>query len=121
MATRITSLIPVGTWAVDPAHSSVQFAVKHMGIATVRGKFTEFEGTLGVGEDLASSNARGTVDGRVDHDRRGAARCAPAVTGLLQRRRVPGDRVRVDADRGDRRGVFARRRQSHDARHYPAR
>ena len=61
MATRITSLIPVGTWAVDPAHSSVQFAVKHMGIATVRGKFTDYQGILGVGEDLASSTARGTV------------------------------------------------------------
>ena len=32
-----------------------------MGIANVRGKFTEFEGTLEVGEDLASSSARGTV------------------------------------------------------------
>jgi polyisoprenoid-binding protein YceI len=39
----------------------VEFAVKHMGIANVRGKFTEFEGTLEVGEDLASSSARGTV------------------------------------------------------------
>ena len=39
----------------------VGFAVKHMGIANVRGKFTEFEGTLEVGEDLASSSARGSV------------------------------------------------------------
>ena len=39
----------------------MEFAVKHMGIANVRGKFTEFEGTLEVGEDLASSSARGTV------------------------------------------------------------
>ena len=61
MATRTTSLIPTGAWAVDPAHSSVEFAVKHMGIANVRGKFTEFQGTLGVGENLASSDARGTV------------------------------------------------------------
>jgi polyisoprenoid-binding protein YceI len=55
VATRTTSLIPTGTWSVDAAHSSVEFGIKHMGIATVRGKFTEFEGTLGVGEDLASS------------------------------------------------------------------
>ena len=61
MATRTTSLIPTGTWTVDAAHSSVQFAIKHMGIATVRGKFTEFEGTLEVGEDLPSSSARGSV------------------------------------------------------------
>jgi polyisoprenoid-binding protein YceI len=60
--TRTRSVIPPGTWEVDPAHSSVQFAVKHMGIATVRGKFTRFEGTLEVGEDLASSKAYGKVD-----------------------------------------------------------
>ena len=39
-----------GTWTVDPAHSKVGFAVKHMGIATVRGEFTEFAGTLELGE-----------------------------------------------------------------------
>ena len=61
MANRTTSLIPTGTWMVDAAHSSVGFAVKHMGIANVRGKFTEFEGTLEVGEDLASSSAWGSV------------------------------------------------------------
>ena len=62
MAVRTTSPIPTGTWAVDAAHSSVTFAVKHMGIANVRGKFTKFEGTLEVGEELASSSARGTVE-----------------------------------------------------------
>ncbi|MCW3013616.1 MAG: YceI family protein [Solirubrobacterales bacterium] len=61
MATRSTTLVPTGTWVVDPAHSSVEFAVKHMGIATVRGKFTEFEGTLDVGQDLAGSKAYGNV------------------------------------------------------------
>ena len=61
MANRTTSIIPTGTWIVDAAHSSVGFAVKHMGIANVRGKFTEFEGTLEVGEDLASSSASGSV------------------------------------------------------------
>jgi polyisoprenoid-binding protein YceI len=59
---RTESLVPPGTWNVDPAHSSVQFAVKHMGIATVRGKFTKFEGSLEIGSDLASSRARGKVD-----------------------------------------------------------
>jgi polyisoprenoid-binding protein YceI len=61
MATRTTTLVPTGTWQVDPSHSSVDFAVKHMGIATVRGKFHEFEGTLEVGQDLASSRAYGRV------------------------------------------------------------
>jgi polyisoprenoid-binding protein YceI len=59
---RITPIIPPGRWAVDASHSSVEFAVKHMGIATVRGRFTEFEGTLEVGRDLASSRAYGNVN-----------------------------------------------------------
>jgi polyisoprenoid-binding protein YceI len=38
--------VPAGTWKVDPAHSSVAFEVKHMMIATVRGHFSSFDGTL---------------------------------------------------------------------------
>ena len=53
--------IPTGTWSVDPVHSKVGFAVKHMGVATVRGEFREFEGTLEIGDDLESARAHGTV------------------------------------------------------------
>src|SRR5215510_11756291 len=34
--------VPTGTWKVDPTHSSVEFQIKHMMIATVKGRFTEF-------------------------------------------------------------------------------
>jgi polyisoprenoid-binding protein YceI len=62
MATRTAPLIPTGTWEVDPAHSSVEFSVKHMGIANVRGRFEEFAGTLDMKEELASCSARGSVE-----------------------------------------------------------
>jgi polyisoprenoid-binding protein YceI len=58
------SAVPAGTWTIDPAHSKVGFAVKHMGIATVRGEFTDFAGTLEIGEDLSSARAYGTVQAR---------------------------------------------------------
>ncbi len=61
MSTVSPTAVPTGTWNVDPAHSKIGFSVKHMGIATVRGEFTEFQGTLDVGENLASATARGTV------------------------------------------------------------
>jgi polyisoprenoid-binding protein YceI len=51
--------VPTGTWKVDPVHSSVEFQVKHLGIATVKGQFKEFEGTLEVGPGGAV--AYGTV------------------------------------------------------------
>ena len=38
--------LPDGTFAVDPAHSTVGFEVKHLGIATVRGRFTLISGTV---------------------------------------------------------------------------
>jgi polyisoprenoid-binding protein YceI len=55
------TVIQEGTWRVDPVHSKVGFAVKHMGVATVRGEFGEFEGALEIGNDLASSKATGSV------------------------------------------------------------
>lgn len=61
MSTSTFTAIPTGTWSIDPAHSKVGFAVKHMGIATVRGEFTEFQGTLEIGEDLSSAKINGTV------------------------------------------------------------
>jgi polyisoprenoid-binding protein YceI len=33
-------------WSLDPAHSQIQFAVKHMGISTVRGTLQQFSGTI---------------------------------------------------------------------------
>jgi polyisoprenoid-binding protein YceI len=63
ISTSKTTLVPAGTWAVDPAHSTVGFSVKHVGIATVRGKFDEFEGTLEIGEGDTSARAYGTVKG----------------------------------------------------------
>ncbi len=43
--------LPVGTWTLDPTHSTAHFAVKHMIVATFRGRFEEIDGTLTVGED----------------------------------------------------------------------
>ena len=56
-----TTIVPTGTYTVDPSHSRVEFAVKHLGIATVRGSFEAFEGTLELGEDLSQAKAYGTV------------------------------------------------------------
>ena len=34
------------TWQLDPPHSSAQFAVRHLGVSTVRGAFTKVSGTV---------------------------------------------------------------------------
>lgn len=53
--------VPTGTWTVDPAHSSIEFRIKHMMVSTVRGRFDEFEGTIQAAPDYHDSKVRGTV------------------------------------------------------------
>lgn len=60
----VTSISPekiaAGTYNVDPSHSNVGFEVRHMGIATVRGAFRRFQGTIdATGE---APVLRGTVE-----------------------------------------------------------
>ncbi len=53
--------IPAGTWKLDPAHTKLGFAVKHMGVSTVRGEFRDFDGTIEIGDDITESRAYGTA------------------------------------------------------------
>jgi polyisoprenoid-binding protein YceI len=51
------------TYAIDPSHSQVGFAVKHMMFSTVRGNFRVFEGTI-VADNAnpANSSVNVTID-----------------------------------------------------------
>src|SRR5439155_25393344 len=41
------AIVPAGTWSADPAHSSVEFKVKHPAMfATVTGRFAKFEASV---------------------------------------------------------------------------
>jgi polyisoprenoid-binding protein YceI len=46
MATATNRGIGIPTWHLDPAHSSVEFSVKHMMMTTVRGRFKAVTATL---------------------------------------------------------------------------
>lgn len=51
------------TWQLDPAHSSAQFSVHHMGISTVRGAFTKVAGTVQYNPaDVAKTSIDITID-----------------------------------------------------------
>jgi polyisoprenoid-binding protein YceI len=60
MSATTLSQIPSAVYNVDPSHSSVGFEVKHMGIATVRGRFGTFEGKIDATGDAPV--LEGTVD-----------------------------------------------------------
>jgi polyisoprenoid-binding protein YceI len=48
-------------WRVDVAHTTVEFRVRHAGVAKVRGVFRDFGGTLAI-DEAGAAQARGTVD-----------------------------------------------------------
>ena len=45
------------TWQLDPAHTTIEFAVKHMMFTTVRGRFKSFTGTVTVDERNPNKSA----------------------------------------------------------------
>lgn len=64
MTTEITSVtrtvdgraVPaVGTWVIDPSHTSVEFVARHLMVTKVRGAFKEFTGSFEVAEDPTES------------------------------------------------------------------
>jgi polyisoprenoid-binding protein YceI len=60
MSATTLQQIPTGVYNVDPSHSNVGFEVRHMGIATVRGRFGAFEGTIDASGDAPV--LQGTVE-----------------------------------------------------------
>ena len=51
------------TWQIDPAHSLVEFSVRHMMVSTVKGRFTRFSGAiLDVAEDPSLSSVQVEID-----------------------------------------------------------
>lgn len=50
LAESSATVIPTGTWSIDPAHSAVEFHVKHLGLATVKGRAPVVSGTIEGGD-----------------------------------------------------------------------
>ncbi|MGH3035067.1 MAG: YceI family protein [Gaiellaceae bacterium] len=71
----IAQIIPEGTWAVDPVHSSVAFRVADLtqAFTFVNGRFTDVEGTIVVGADPGDVSLEGII------------RVASVTTGQEQR------------------------------------
>lgn len=77
----VSAIAQTDTWQLDPMHSAAQFAVRHMGISTVRGTFTKVSGSVQYDPtDLSKTSLditvdAASVDSRVemrDNDIRGA-------------------------------------------------
>lgn len=109
MSTGTTNALTAGTWAIDPAHSTLGFSVRHLMVSKVRGRFTDFSGKLVIGEDgSASAEAEIRVDSvTTDNDQRDAhlrtadffqAEQFPVATFKSTGFRVNGDDFVVDGE-----------------------
>jgi len=56
----LSALTP-GTWTVDAGHSNIAFSARHLMVSKVRGRFTDFSGTITVGDDPLASTLAAVV------------------------------------------------------------
>jgi polyisoprenoid-binding protein YceI len=57
------ALAQASTWNSDPAHSEVDFSIKHLSISNVHGRFGKVAATLHLNEtDIAKSSVTATID-----------------------------------------------------------
>lgn len=63
LAISALAVAQAGTWQIDPNHSTAQFAVKHLGVSTVRGAFTKVSGSASYNP---ADPSKSTVDVSID-------------------------------------------------------
>jgi polyisoprenoid-binding protein YceI len=51
-----------GTWDIDPAHTEVGFSARHLVVTKVRGRFTQFSGTIVTAENPLDSSVDIEID-----------------------------------------------------------
>ena len=59
LAETSATVIPPGTWTIDPSWSSLEFEVRKLGLVTIKGRVPGFSGTIAGGE---SATVEGVVD-----------------------------------------------------------
>lgn len=63
MTTTQNTTLPLaaGVWVLDTNHSSVGFAIRHLGVSKVRGRFTDFTTDVVIGSTLADTTVTATI------------------------------------------------------------
>jgi polyisoprenoid-binding protein YceI len=59
----LVSLAQADSWKIDPNHTAAQFAIRHLGVSTVRGAFTKVSGSAEYDPaDLSKTSIDATID-----------------------------------------------------------
>ena len=121
MSTTTTATIPTGTYTIDPTHSRIGFVARHAMVTKVRGSFNEFEGSGSFdAENPAAAQLQLTIQA-ASIDTRNADRDGHLrVERLLRHGHLPGDQLRVDRSRAERRRRVPGHRGPHASRVSPS-
>ncbi|HUK95064.1 MAG TPA: YceI family protein [Gaiellaceae bacterium] len=78
-AVASTTIIPTGTWIVDPAHTTVGFQVTDTAdlFSTIVGRFTELEGRIEGGDEPSFAGAIRVASLHTDNEQRDAHLLSP--------------------------------------------
>jgi polyisoprenoid-binding protein YceI len=108
----LVSLAQADSWKIDPNHTAAQFAIRHLGVSTVRGAFTKVSGSAEYDPaDLSKTSIDATIDAssvdtRVemrDNDLRGPnffdVQKYPTITFKSKRASAAGDgKIKITGD-----------------------
>ena len=90
------------TWQIDPAHTNVEFSVRHMMISNVKGQFQKTSGTIATsGTDPASAKIDATIDATSINtrvDKRDAHLKSPAFLDVDKFPTITFKSTKVEAD-----------------------
>ena len=102
MLIALPVLAHADNWALDPAHTNVEFTVRHMMISNVKGQFQKTSGTVTVnGSDPTSAKIDATIDATsIDTrvDKRDAHLKSPAFLDVDKFPTITFKSTKVEAD-----------------------
>jgi polyisoprenoid-binding protein YceI len=54
--------LKAGRWKLDPTHSSITLSIRHLGLASVQGRFNTFDAWIEVGGSLSTTTVEAEID-----------------------------------------------------------
>jgi polyisoprenoid-binding protein YceI len=102
--TEATTLIPSGTWKVDPVHSSIRFDVVDTDsmMKSISGRFTDFEGTVEGGEEQSARGIVRTPSVLTDNEQRDAHLRSNDLLGTERFPEIRFESTRIEHAEGNR-------------------
>ena len=106
--TETATLIPTGTWRVDPVHSSIRFDVVDTDsmMKSISGRFTDFEGTVEGGDEQSAKGVVRTASVLTDNEMRDEHLRSNDLLGTGRYPEITFESTRIEHVEGDRHTIF---------------